>query len=371
MARDPFGRVALSSRRIAVLGAGLVGTRAAVHLATRGIDVVLVGRSALPRVPTPVAAAIETVHGFDHPIGRVDAAVLATESMHQVVVAGDLVERGIPTVATADRPEAVRALWMRAGVAARRGVPLAVGVAHAPGLTTAMITHLARGFDEVEVITTARFGTGGPVCAREHHRSMGIPAYEVRGGRGRWVQGGSGRMLVWFPEPAGPHDCYRAGLAEPFLLQQLYPTADRISALQAATRRDRLTSHLPMLRAPHAEGLVGAAWAEVRGRRRDGAVEHRVMAATAPQASGAAAIAAVVAERLAAGQASAGELGRANWATIGTELLRAMPDDVGLWIYDGVVADDDRPNAPLQAARKWRGGRETAGNVPTGAKSFK
>lgn len=348
-----------------------MGTRTAVGLARRGVDIVLVGRSSRPRVPAPVATRIETVQGLDHDPGTVDAVVLATDSMHQARYAAKLAGRGTPTVTTADRPEAVRALWALGEVAHRRDTPLIVGASDAPGLTTAMATHLAAGLADVDVITTARFGTGGPACAREHHRSMAAPAWEVRRGRGRWVRGGSGRMLVWFPEPAGPRDCYRAGLAEPFLLKQLFPGVDRINSLQAATRRDRLTAHLPMLRAPHPEGLVGAVWVEVRGRRPDGVVEHRVMASTAPQATAAAAVATAVTMRLLAHDptAASGELGLVNWAGGGTELLRSLADDVHLWTYDGAVVEPTGSNEPLQAARKWRGSREFAENRPITSES--
>jgi hypothetical protein len=41
----------------------------------------------------------------------------------------------------------------------------------------------------------------------------------------------------------------------------------RVTARVAATRRDRLTGRLPMLRRPHPEGVVGAVRIEVRGRR--------------------------------------------------------------------------------------------------------
>ena len=216
----------------------------------------------------------------------------------------------------------------------------------------------------IDAITTARFGTGGPACAREHHRSMAATAWEVHGGAGRWVRGGTGRMLVWFPEPAGPQDCYRAGLAEPMLLERLFPACPRIQALQAATRRDRLTARLPMLRRPHAEGLVGAAWVEVRGRRLDGVVDHRVMSATAPQATGAAAIAAAVTDRLLTVADPADRLGPLGWAGSATDVLRSLPDDVHLWTYDGASVVASGPNAPLQAARKWRSGRESGGNRP-------
>ena len=39
---------------------------------------------------------------------------------------------------------------------------------------------------------------------------------------GQWVRrpGGSGRELVWFPEPIAGADCYRAALPDPILLHQ-------------------------------------------------------------------------------------------------------------------------------------------------------
>jgi hypothetical protein len=46
-----------------------------------------------------------------------------------------------------------------------------------------------------------------------------------------------------------------------------FPTARRITARMAATRRDRLTMRLPMLMPPHAEGGPGAARVELRGAR--------------------------------------------------------------------------------------------------------
>ncbi len=47
------------------------------------------------------------------------------------------------------------------------------------------------------------------------------------------------------------------------------PGIERVTARLAATRRDRFTARLPMLRRPHPEGDVGAVRVEVRGRRGD------------------------------------------------------------------------------------------------------
>jgi hypothetical protein len=53
---------------------------------------------------------------------------------------------------------------------------------------------------------------------------------------------------------------------------------DRVTARLSATRRDRLSAHLPMFRKPHPEGLVGATRVEVRGMR-DGASDALVLGA--------------------------------------------------------------------------------------------
>ena len=81
-----------------------------------------------------------------------------------------------------------------------------------------------------------------------------------------------GRQLAHFPEPIGPRDCYRAALPDALLLHRAFPGARRITARLAATRRDRLSAPLPMMRAPHPDGGPGAVRVEVWGRR-DGASE--------------------------------------------------------------------------------------------------
>jgi hypothetical protein len=73
--------------------------------------------------------------------------------------------------------------------------------------------------------------------------------------------------LLWFPEPIGGRDCYRAELADPLTLQRAFPSASRISARMSATRRDRLTARLPMMSPPHAEGGIGGVRVEIRGSR--------------------------------------------------------------------------------------------------------
>ena len=113
----------------------------------------------------------------------------------------------------------------------------------------------------------ARSGTGGPACARQHHRALSGTALDWRDGAWQRRPAGSGRELCWFPDPIGAADCYRAELPDALLLVPAFPGVERVTARLAASRRDRLTAHLPMLRKPHPEGLVGAVRVEVRGRR--------------------------------------------------------------------------------------------------------
>lgn len=331
--------------RVVVIGTGVVGGRTAARLRSDGFDVDLVsGRAGADLDPPP------------------GVVVLATPSTTQPALARQAVQVGASVVTTADEPGSINELWNLDHLARRADCRVVVGSGFSPGVTSLLVGELVRDMDRVESITTARFGTGGPACAREHHRSMAASGWEVRQGIGRWVRGGSGRTLVWFPEPVGPKDCYRAGLAEPELFQKLYPHAARIQALQAATRRDRLTARLPMLRPPHPEGLEGGGWAEVRGVV-GGRVEHRVLAAIAPQATGAAEMAAATTRALLStdpdldafpGLAASPQCGVVIAADLAepAAMLAEMAPKVRVFGYDGSVAERSESRAPVRAARK-------------------
>jgi len=146
-------------------------------------------------------------------------------------------------------------------------VSVVVGAAASPGLSGLLVAELSGRVDVVDEIHVGVHGTGGPSCARQHHRAL---AGEAPGWHdGEWITrpGGSGRELLWFPEPIGGRDCYRAELADPLTLRRAFPSAARISARMSATRRDRLTARLPMMSPPHAEGGLGGVRVEIRGSR--------------------------------------------------------------------------------------------------------
>ncbi len=92
-----------------------------------------------------------------------------------------------------------------------------------PGLSGLLVRHLADQLAIGDEIHIAVHGTAGPACARQHHRALAGSGLALHDGA--WVRrpAGSGRELCWFPEPVGAYDCYRAELASPLLLRDLFP----------------------------------------------------------------------------------------------------------------------------------------------------
>lgn len=180
-------------------------------------------------------------------------------------LAAEFIRAGVSVVSTGDSVDDIRELLTMDGAAQVSGASLAVGSAMAPGLSGLLARSLAAQLAVVDELHVAINGTGGPACARQHHVALGGRALAWH--EGEWVQrpGGSGRELCWFPEPMGASDCYRAAHADPMILHDAFPSAGRISARLAATRRDRITARLPMLTPPHSGGNIGAVRVEARG----------------------------------------------------------------------------------------------------------
>ena len=255
--------------RALLAGAGAVGTRAArellvdadvEHLAVHGRDrerVEAVTEGMGPRVVVSAGHRVRIPAGTDVVVVARPAGTLA--------VARQALAAGAHVVTTSDHPDVVRQLLGLDAVARQAGRTVVVGAAMAPGLSCVLARFAAGRVDKVSEVHVASFGTGGPACARRHHLALSSAGSEWRDGVWRRYPGGSGRELVWFPEPIGGADCYRAGLADPFLLARAFPGAERITARMQATRRDRLTAPLPMLRRPHPEGALGGVRVQVMG----------------------------------------------------------------------------------------------------------
>lgn len=237
-----------SSPAIGIVGHGIVGSRAALTL--KAMD-----------VPVRVASLRTATELFE--CGTV---ILAHGAPHSAL-ASTLVAQGISVVSTSDNLEDVLSLVDAQERAESRNAVVVAGVACSPGMSGLLVSHVRRAFEQIDEVHTAVHGTGGPACARQHHDSLS--GLSVGWHDGEWLQrpAGSGRELCWFPDPVGARDCYRFASPEPVLMQRIEPELQRITSRVSATRRDRLTARLPMLRSPHAEGLEGALRVEVRGVR--------------------------------------------------------------------------------------------------------
>jgi hypothetical protein len=235
--------------QIVLIGTGVVGARIARMASADRISV----------VDTPSAVSFAA--------GRPElrrVAILATGGPH-VALAAELLTTGVSVVSVADSPGDVADLMTLHDLALSTGVSLVVGAAMSPGCSGLLARHLASSMARCDEIHVAVHATSGPACARQHHRALAGTAATFH--EGEWLEqpAGTGRELCWFPEPVGAHDCYRAEMSDPMLLHGAFAGVRRISTRMSATRRDRLTSRLPMLRAPHEEGGIGALRVEVRG----------------------------------------------------------------------------------------------------------
>ncbi len=259
--------------RSAVVGVGAVGARVARQLvSSAAIDTVLVADQD-PHVSATVArslgAGAEVVEiSGPASLPEVDVLVLASPPGTHVTLARAAVLAGVDVVSVSDSVHDIEGLLQLDDWARERNTRVAVGAGLMPGLTCVLARHGAALFDEVAEIHVAKSGTGGPACARQHHHALNLSNDEYHDGQWTTHRGGSGRILRWFPDPVGSRDCYRALLPDPSLLHRSFPDTERITARVAATRRDRLTMGIPMLRPPHRpEGGVGAVRVELWGSR--------------------------------------------------------------------------------------------------------
>ncbi|MFM7508574.1 MAG: hypothetical protein ACKO5A_03375 [Actinomycetota bacterium] len=269
----------MSAPSVVVVGAGVLGARVTRELlglnsdGTPAVDrLTLVGRrpARLAELSGPNGTPVRMIEADEPPadvLGEADVVVIARAARDQLSVATRAVSAGAHVVATSDDLEECRSLLKLSSVAISAGRSVAVGVAMAPGLSCLLARHAMALFDGVDEIHVARVGAGGPSCARQRRRALRGTGVEYRDGE--WLErpGFSGRELVWFPDPIGGADCYRAALADPVLIVDAVFGLRRASARLAASRVDRGTFWMPMFIGPPAEGAPGAVRVEVRGQR--------------------------------------------------------------------------------------------------------
>ena len=319
-----------------IIGVGATGARAARQLlsADEVGSVVLGGPG---ERPAALRSSLGTAARIGDPIDAgAGVVVLAGPAGTHLEPARRCVERGIDVVSTSDAVDDIQALLGLDDLARDRGSRVIVGAAFSPGLSSVLVRHVAGWVDEVDEIHLARFGTGGPACARQHHKALAARAVDRRDGE--WVRrrGGSGRELAVFPDPVGSLDCYRAALPDAILLHRAFPGAARIAARQAANRRQRMLALLPMLRRPHPEGRIGAIRVEVRGRR-DGVVVCEVVGAIDRPAVAAGAVAGLAARWCLAGRFPPGAAGLAEVVEPVPFLQQLATHGVRAAVFEGVT----------------------------------
>ena len=247
---------------------------------------------------------------------------------------------GVPVVSIGDQVADVRRLLASGSVADESGVPLVVGAGMSPGLVALLARHLSRELASVDEIHVALHGTAGPACARRHHRALAGHAVGWHDGHELDARAGTGRELVWFPEPVGAYDCYRAEMPTPVVLHRVFPDAERITVRVSANRRDRLTSRLPMLTPPHREGGVGAVRVEVRGAGPAGDRRSVVAGIAELVGTAAAATAVAVTDRVLAGAMPSGAVALGDERLDTAELLHLVERaGVRLQEFTGVPSD--------------------------------
>ncbi len=265
--------------RALVYGTGAAGARVARHLASNAAPEVLKlierRKDVLDEVVASLGPPSEPIYidgllldsrleRFSEACKGIEIVVLTARDDH-VDLALTAIESGAHVISLSDDLETAEHLRALDPIAKDKGRCLVIGAGFSPGLTCVLARHGAKQFDTVDEIHVAKSGTGGPACARQHHKALRSEALDWHDSDWQRRRGGSGRELCWFPDPVGGLDCYQAEVPEVTLLLPAFHDAVRITARVAATRRDRATKWLPMMRRPHPEGLIGAVRVELRG----------------------------------------------------------------------------------------------------------
>ena len=255
---------------IGIFGAGVVGSRVAESLSLNlqtEIGVFDSSQIIAQRLARRLHLTNSNISAVDeNKINSSKVVVIAGPSPH-TEIARAFLEKKISVVSTSDDIADCLNLLALSDLAKTNGVTLIVGSTSSPGMSALLARSLSKTFDEIDEVHVALHGTGGPSCARQHHRALS--GQSIGWHDGEWLRrpAGSGRELCWFPEPVGAYDCYRGELPDPLLIKRAFPELTRVTARVSATRRDRVFARLPMLIPPQAEGGLGGLRVEVRGTK--------------------------------------------------------------------------------------------------------
>jgi lysine 6-dehydrogenase len=159
-------------------------------------------------------ALVKAVRGFDVAMGTVGPFY-----RYEVKMACACIEAGVDYVSICDDYDAAGEVLRLDGEARNAGVSVITGVGWTPGVTNMLAAWGAEGFDELDRVNVA-WGChtsdteGKAVTFHTIHIFAGsVPTF--RDGRTAWVDAGSERELVRFPQPVGEVFVYNLGHPEP------------------------------------------------------------------------------------------------------------------------------------------------------------
>ena len=255
---------------IGIFGAGVVGSRVAESLSVESktaISIFDTSQIVAQRLARQLRETNRSIKAVSHgELNDSKVVVLAGPTPH-AQIAREFLEKKISVVSTSDDIADCLNLLTLSDLATENKATLIIGAASSPGMSGLLVRNMSKLFDSIDEVHVALHGTGGPACARQHHRALS--GQSIGWHDGEWLRrpAGSGRELCWFPEPVGAYDCYRGELPDPLLIKRAFPELTRVTARVSATRRDRVFSRMPMLIPPQAEGGMGGLRVEVRGAK--------------------------------------------------------------------------------------------------------
>ncbi|MEY4405533.1 MAG: hypothetical protein RI976_1464 [Actinomycetota bacterium] len=210
---------------IGIFGAGVVGARVAESLSIESQTSIVVYDSSqivaqrLTRRLSETNSLIKATNRSE--LHRAKVVVLAGPSPH-TPVAKEFLGKGVSVVSTSDDIADCLNLLSLSDLATENEATLIIGAASSPGMSGLLVRNLSKAFDSIDEVHIALHGTGGPACARQHHRALS--GQSIGWHDGEWLRrpAGSGRELCWFPEPVGAYDCYRGELPDPLLIKRAF-----------------------------------------------------------------------------------------------------------------------------------------------------
>ncbi|MEY4129679.1 MAG: hypothetical protein RIS81_1428 [Actinomycetota bacterium] len=246
---------------IGIFGAGVVGARVAESLSIESQTSILVYDSSqivaqrLARRLSETNSLIKATNRSE--LHRAKVVVLAGPLPH-TPVAKEFLGKGVSIVSTSDDIADCLNLLSLSDLATENKATLIIGAASSPGMSGLLVRNLSKASDSIDEVHIALHGTGGPACARQHHRALS--GQSIGWHDGEWLRRPAGSGV-------GAYDCYRGELPDPLLIKRAFSELVRVTARVSATRRDRVFARLPMLIPPRAEGGMGGLRVEVRGTK--------------------------------------------------------------------------------------------------------